>query len=346
MAFENGIADFRSDTVTHPTPEMRKAMADAVVGDDVYSEDPTVNGLEDMVAELLGKEAAVFTPSGTMANQIAIGTHTRPGDEIVCVENAHVRNYEHGGASANFGVAFRPVPSANGEMTAAEIRTAAAGTAYHLPRVSLLSWENTHNVSGGTIVPLDMMHLGSDEARKLGLGVHLDGARLWNAVAASGHAAAEYADCVDSVMFCFSKGLGAPVGSVLAGSSSFIRAARTLRSRLGGSMRQAGVIAAAAKVALQNRDRVQTHHELAKLLGRGLAERFPDAVDADSVVTNMVVVRESGLPWSADRFLAGLADSGVLSALITPGVIRFCTHHNVDSSDVDRVLAVADGLRD
>lgn len=281
-----------------------------------------------------------------MANQVAIGTHTRPGEEVVCVQDGHVRNYEHGGASANFGVAFRPVPSPNGEMTVAGIRTAAAGTAYHLPRVSLLSWENTHNVSGGTVVPLEMMRAGSEEARRLGLGVHLDGARLWNAAAASGHSAAEYAACVDSVMACFSKGLGAPVGSVLAGSVSFIDAARHLRARLGGSMRQAGVIAAAAKVALENRERVVEHHGVAKRLAEGLATRYPDAVDAASVVTNMVIVRDSGLPWSADRFLAALADAGVLSMVIVPGVIRFCTHHNVDESDVDRVLAVADALAD
>jgi threonine aldolase len=344
VAFDSGIADFRSDTVTHPTAEMRRAMAAAPVGDDVYGEDPTVNALEEMVAGLLGKEAALFTPSGTMANQIAMGTHTSRGDEVVCVENAHVRNYEHGGASANFGVAFRPVPSANGEMTVSEIQRAMAGTAHGFPRVSLLSWENSHNVSGGTIVPLQMMREGSETARALGLGVHLDGARVWNAAAASGHDAAEFAACVDSVTFCFSKGLGAPVGSVLSGSTAFIEAGRGLRSRLGGSMRQAGVIAAAARVALENRHRVTEHHQVAKHLATGLANRFPDAVDADAVVTNMVVVRESGLPWSADQFMGALADAGVRTALIVPGVIRFCTHHNVDKADVDRVLAVADSL--
>ena len=344
MAFPNGRADFRSDTVTHPTPEMRRAMADADVGDDVYGEDPTVNALEEMVAGLLGKEAALFTPSGTMANQIAIGTHTRPGDEVVCVERSHVRNYEHGGASANFGVAFRPVPSLNGVMTGAQIRGAAAGTAYHLPRVSLLSWENTHNVSGGTVVPLEVMREGSDVARSMGLSIHLDGARLWNASAASGTDAADFAGCADSVMFCFSKGLGAPVGSILAGSAEFVAAGRETRGRLGGSMRQAGVIAAAARVALEGREKVHEHHAVAKRLGEGLAARFPGAVDAASVVTNMVMVEESGLPWPAAKFEAALADAGILTAFIVPGVLRFCTHHNVDGADVDRVLAVADSL--
>ncbi|MEA2001573.1 MAG: threonine aldolase family protein, partial [Actinomycetota bacterium] len=241
MSFRNGIADFRSDTVTHPTEEMRQAMAGAEVGDDVYGEDPTVNGLQETVSALLGKEEALFVPSGTMANQIALGVHTSPGDEVICVETAHVRNYEHGGASANFGVAFRTVASPNGVMTVEDIRAATAGTEYHLPKTSLLSWENTHNTSGGTIVPLSLMQAGSAEARAQGLRVHLDGARLWNAVVASGVTASEYATCADSVSFCFSKGLGAPVGSILAGSANFIRAAHGLRSRLGGSMRQVGV---------------------------------------------------------------------------------------------------------
>ena len=344
MAFDNGVADFRSDTVTQPTPEMRRAMAAAEVGDDVYGEDPTVNSLEEMAAGLLGKEAAVFTASGTMANQIAIGTHTRPGDEVVCVDRAHVRNYEHGGASANFGVAFRTIPTRNGVMTVDQIRAAAGGTAYDLPRVSLLSWENSHNVSGGTVVPIEVMREGSAAARSMGLSVHLDGARLWNAAAASGTGAAEFASCVDSVMFCFSKGLGAPVGSILAGSAEFIRAGRRVRSRLGGSMRQAGVIAAAARVALENRERVLEHHAVARRLGEGLAARYPQAVDADAVVTNMVVVEESGLPWPAAKFEAALADAGVRTAFIVPGVLRFCTHHNVDADDVDRVFRVADSL--
>lgn len=236
------------------------------------------------------------------------------------------------------------MPTGNGVMTGDQIRGAAAGTAYHLPRVSLLAWENTHNVSGGTVVPVEVMREGSDIARSMGLSIHLDGARLWNAAAASGTAAADFAACVDSVMFCFSKGLGAPVGSVLAGDGDFIAAGRQVRSRLGGSMRQAGVIAAAARVALENRERVHDHHTVAKLLGDGLATRYPEAVDATSVVTNMVVVDEAGLPWPAARFEAALAEAGVFTAFIVPGVLRFCTHHNVDAADVARVLAVADSL--
>jgi threonine aldolase len=344
MAHKSGIADFRSDTVTHPTDEMRAAMAAAEVGDDVYGEDPTVNSLEEEVAGLLGKEAALFTPSGTMANQLALGTYTNPGEEVVCVETAHVRNYEHGGASANFGLSFRTVPSRDGAMNLDQIKEATAGVSYHLPRVSLLSWENTHNVSGGTVVPQDVIAAGSDYAHSIGLAVHIDGARLWNAATASGLAAATIAAPADSVMFCFSKGLGAPVGSILSGPADFITEARWTRARLGGAMRQAGVLAAAAKVALDQRERISDDHANAKRLAAGLATRFPEAVDAAAVQTNMVVVAESGLPWSADHLIGKLGAAGIRTALITPGVIRFCTHRNVDAADVDRVLAVVDEL--
>lgn len=344
MAYADGIADFRSDTVTHPTDEMRAAMAAAVVGDDVYGEDPTVNRLEETAAGLLGKQDAVFTPSGTMANQIAIGVQTDPGDEAICVEWAHVRNYEHGGASANFGVAFRTVPSPNGEMTVDEIAAATAGPEYHLPPVSLLAWENTHNVSGGTVVPIDVMEAGSAEAWRRGLKVHLDGARLWNAVAASGTQASRYAACADTVMFCFSKGLGAPVGSILCGPAALMNEARRVRARLGGGMRQAGVLAAAAEIALRDRERIQDDHALAKRLAMGLADRFPDAVDADSVVTNMVVVSERGLPWAAQQLVDALHSAGIRTGFIRPGHLRFCTHRNVDDADVERLLAVVDSL--
>ena len=344
MSFSDGIADFRSDTVTRPTAQMLAAMTAAPVGDDVYGEDPTVNALEEEVADLLGKQAALFTPSGTMANQLAIGVQVNPGEEVICVETAHVRNYEHGGASANFGVSFRAVPSRNGEMTRAAIEQAAAGTAYHLPRVRLLSWENTHNVSGGTVVSQDVLNEGSAYAKSVGLRVHIDGARLWNASLASGVTAADMVAPADSVMFCFSKGLGAPIGSILVGAADLITEARWFRSRLGGAMRQAGVLAGAAKVALDGRERLVDDHANARALARGIADRFPDAVDPSAVVTNMVVVKESGLPFPADELIANLDREGIRTALITPGVIRFCTHHDVDAADVKRVLAVIDEM--
>jgi threonine aldolase len=345
MAFPDGTADFRSDTVSRPTAAMRQAMAVAEVGDEVYGEDPTVKALEETAAALLGKEAAVFVPSGTMANQIAIGAQTHPGEEVVCVETAHVRNYEHGGASANFGVGFRTVASPNGEMTSDAIEAATAGSVYHLPEPTLLTWENTHNVSGGTIVPLEVMQQGSAVARSRGLAVHLDGARLWNAVAASGVDAADYAACADTVMFCFSKGLGAPIGSVLTGPAAVIARAGELRFRLGGGMRQAGIIAAAAAVALANRERLVADHELAGELARGLADRLPLAVDPTAVKTNMLLVAETGLPWPATRLVAALAAAGIAVGFIRPGILRFCTHHDVDHEDVAAVLRVVDGLR-
>ena len=229
-------------------------------------------------------------------------------------------------------------------MSVADIEEAVAGTAYGFPRVGLLAWENTHNVSGGTVVPQEMIRDGSEYAHSIGLRVHIDGARLWNAAAASGVPAATLAAPADSVMFCFSKGLGAPVGSILAGAADFIGAARGIRARLGGGMRQVGVLAAAARVALDERERIMDDHATARQLAAGLAARFPEAVDPDAVVTNMVVVHETGLPWPADRFISELAGAGVRAALIVPGVIRFVTHRNVDTADVNRILAVADNV--
>ena len=216
MAFPDGTADFRSDTVSRPTAEMRRAMADAEVGDDVYGEDPTVAALQEEAAAAVGTEAALFVPSGTMGNQIAVHLLTRPGDEIVCNEWAHVRNYEHGAASWLSGVAFRSVPGDGGVVTVEQIRAAVDQSGYHLPAVSLLVWENSHNVSGGAVVPLETMVAGTAAARTAGLRVHLDGARLFNAAAATGTPAFEFADQADTVMFCLSKGLGAPVGGVVA----------------------------------------------------------------------------------------------------------------------------------
>jgi threonine aldolase len=342
MAFPDGIADFRSDTVTRPTDEMREAMAVAAVGDDVYGEDPTVNALETESAALLGKEAAVFVPSGTMGNQLALAIHTRPGQEVICAESAHIRDYEHGAAGALWGVSMRPVHTPNGEMTVAEIATMLDRMAYHRPPIALLAWENTHNVSGGTTVPIEMMEAGSALARDHGLAVHLDGARIWNAVAASGVPATRYAATADTVMFCFSKGLGGPVGSVLAGSAASVSTARLWRERLGGAMRQVGIVAAGAAIALRDRGRLADDHVVARELGEGLAERYPAAVAP--VETNMVLVDEVGLPWTAAELRDALDAVGVRVGLIRPGVLRFCTHRDVDRADVARVLDIVDGM--
>lgn len=342
MAFSDGTADFRSDTVTRPTAEMRTAMASAEVGDDVYGEDPTVNALQEEAAAAVGMEAALFVPSGTMANQIAISVHTSPGTEVICVDWAHVRNYEVGAASALSGVAFRNVRTTGGVMTTDDIEALLIEAGYHLPKVSLLVWENTHNLSGGSVVPVDVMAAGTGVARDHGLAVHLDGARLWNAVAASGTEARAFATEVDSLMFCFSKGLGAPVGSIICGSRDFIDEGHDRRKRFGGGMRQAGVLAAAARVGLRDRDRLQDDHVLAERLGAEMQKRFPDATSP--VFSNMVLVDEAGLPFSARTLVDALAAAGVRVGFVKPGVIRFVTHFDVADSDVDRVLDAVDEL--
>ena len=344
MAFPDGTADFRSDTVTRPTVEMREAMASAPVGDDVYGEDPTVNALEQAAAALLGKEAAVFVPSGSMGNLLGLMTQASPGDEVICVESAHVRNYEMGAAVAVGGLQFRTIPTSNGEIQPSEVSAATEQSGYDFPQISMLAWENTHNWSGGTLIPYELMQATSGAARAAGLRIHLDGARLWNAVAASGVAASDYAALADTVQFCFSKGLGAPVGSILCGTVDLIAAARNLRKRLGGGMRQVGVIAAAAAVALETRERLGEDHLLAQQLGEGIAARFPEAVSLDQVQTNMVLVHGGGLPVEISEFQSRLADSGVLVGSISPRTLRFVTHRDVNSNDVDRVLEVVGRL--
>ncbi|HSQ38287.1 MAG TPA: threonine aldolase family protein [Acidimicrobiia bacterium] len=343
MAFPDGIADFRSDTVTRPTPEMRRAMAEAEVGDDSYGEDPTVNLLQQEAAAMVGKEAALFVPSGTMGNQLAINLQTRPGDEVLCTEWAHLRNYERGAAAALSGAAFRTVPGEGGLITPEHVEEALVWAETRLPRVSLLVWENTHNAAGGTVLLPEMVAPATAVARERGLAVHLDGARLFNAAVACGRPAAELAAGADTVMFCFSKGLGAPVGSVLCGTAEFIAEARGVRRRFGGTMRQAGVLAAAARVALHDWPRLAADHQLARLLAESLDERLPGSVPV-LPQTNMVQVPGDGLAGGAEAFREALARAGVLVGYIRPGVLRFVTHRDVDASDVARVAAVAAAL--
>jgi threonine aldolase len=342
MAFPDGIADFRSDTVTRPTDAMRRAMADAAVGDDVYGEDPTVNALEEEAAAAIGMEAGLFVPSGVMGNQIALHLLARPGDEILCVATAHVRNYEQGAAAALSGAAFRTLPGPDGEMDADAIEGAFVGAGYHLPSLTTVVWENTHNVSGGTVVTFDHMAAGTAVARRFGAGIHLDGARIWNAAAASGVAAARYAGLADTVMFCLSKGLGAPIGSMLCASKESIEAGRVIRRRFGGAMRQVGVIAAAGRIALAERDRLTDDHAVAAALAAGLHERFGNA--ASDAATNMVMLSGPGLPASTEQIAASLAAAGIKVGHIRPGVLRFVTHRDVDLDDVRRTLAVLDDL--
>lgn len=338
MAFPDGTADFRSDTVTRPTDEMRRAMADAEVGDDVFSDDPTVNLLEEEAAAAVGKESAVFVPSGTMGNQLAVMLQTRPGEEVLCDDGAHVRNVERGAASALSGVAFRTVHAPGGRIEPEQIEAVMETAGTFLPRIGLMVWENTHNLSGGRVIPLDVMDAGNAAAKRHRLSVHVDGARVFNAAAALGVGADRIAAGADSIQFCFSKGLGAPVGSILCGDTDAMREVRYLRKRLGGGMRQVGVIAAPARIALRDRDRLVDDHELARTLASKIADRAPEAVDPDEVETNIVRVAVDHLPAPWPEIAARAEADRVRVLGPMGGMWRIVTHRDVDAADVDRLV--------
>lgn len=346
MAFPDGLADFRSDTVTRPTREMIEAIATAPLGDDVYHDDPTVNLLEEESAAAVGKEAAVYVPTGTMGNQLSIMYHTNPGEEVLANAASHLRSIEAGAAQALSGVAFRTVDREGGQILAEDVDDAMASAGFvpdmgiHMfPRIGLMTWENTHNLSGGRVIPFDLMKATSERAREHGLSIHLDGARIWNAVAASGVDGPAWGALTDTIMFCFSKGLGAPIGSIVCGSQETIAEIRYLRERMGGGMRQVGVIAAAARVGLAQRERLVEDHQLAQKLAVGLAERFPGSIDPGSVETNLVRVDfpSIGMSWGEvhDRLTAAAIK---VNAPIRGGW-RICTHRDVDPSDVERLFA-------
>jgi threonine aldolase len=333
------MIDLRSDTVTQPTPGMREAMAQAQVGDDVLGDDPTVKELEAETAALLGKEAALFTPSGTMANEVAIRSLTEPGDEILVEANAHLYYYESGGPAALSGVLCRCIEGRRGVFTGAQLEAALRPDDQHFPRTRLVCVENTHNRGGGKIWPLEQVKEVAAAARKHGLQLHLDGARLWNASVATGIPEGEYAALFDTVSVCFSKGLGAPVGSALAGTKSFIERARRFRKMFGGGMRQAGIIAAGALFALRHqRDRLALDHANAKALVRGLAgieglEAYPDEVE-----TNMVRARVQGL--SAQQLVERLQTRGVLVLAVGPDTVRAVTNLMVSAEDISEAVGV------
>lgn len=344
MAFPDGIADFRSDTVTRPTAEMRAAMAEAEVGDDVYGDDPTVNALEEEAAAVVGKEAAVFVPTGTMGNQLAVMLHTRPGDEVLCDEGAHVRNFERGAASALSGVAFRTVHAPGGRIEPHQIDAVMEAAGRFFPRIRLLVWENTHNLSGGRVIPPQVMDAGNAAARRHGLRIHLDGARIFNAACFLEVEPERLTEGVDTVQFCFSKGLGAPIGSILCGDPDLMAEARYLRKMLGGGMRQVGVIAAAARVALRRRERLVEDHLLARYLAERIADHAPGAVDLAAVETNMVNVVVEHLPRSWPEIAADLQAAGVkANPPLAGGVWRIVTHRDVDRNDVDRLIRAVFG---
>src|SRR5512144_1153404 len=300
----SGIAvDLYSDTVTRPTPAMRRALADAEVGDEQNREDPTVNRLQETVAELLGTEAALFLPSGTMCNQIAFAVHCRPGDEILLHELAHPLLYEAGGPAALVGAIMRPLPGARGLYTAEQVRNAVRPRVHYMPRTRALSVEQTANIVGGVCWPLAQIVEVCEAGHAAGLVCHMDGARLMNAVVASGTPARAFARPFDSLWLDLTKGLGAPVGAVLAGSRAFIEEAWVFKQRFGGAMRQAGIIAAAGLYALEHHvDRLAEDHERARRLARGLAEVPGIAVDADRVETNIVIFDVRGTGLTGEEF--------------------------------------------
>jgi threonine aldolase len=334
------ISDFRSDTVTKPTPRMRQAMAEAEVGDDVYGEDPTVRRLEEKTAEVLGHEAALFVPTGSMGNQLSLHVHARPGTEVILEGRCHIFHYEMAGMAALSGLLPRPVDGVRGRLApdavAAWIRPESV---YYLPRTSVLALENTHNGAGGTVTPREAIDPLLALAKQHGISVHLDGARLWNAAAALGVTEASLAAGFDSVMTCFSKGLRAPVGSAVSGSKDFVAEARRVRKLFGGGMRQAGVIAAAALVALEEeRSRLPEDHARATKLAAGLAGLRGIRIDPTEVETNIVRFSFDDTWGDAETLVARLADRGVLTGSGGPNAIRMVTHADVNDIDLERAL--------
>jgi len=330
-----GFIDLRSDTVTLPTEEMRRAMAEAEVGDDVYGEDPTIQRLERLAAEIMGKEAALFVPSGTMGNQVSVMTHTQRGDEVIMEAESHVYYYEVGAMAVLSGVQARPVPGRRGVMDPDDVRKAIRErNNIHFPRTSLVVLENTHNRGGGKVLPLENVKAISDIAHSNGLSVHMDGARIFNAQVATGIPVSEYAKYADSVMFCLSKGLCAPVGSMVVGSKDFINKARKNRKMLGGGMRQAGVLAAAGIIALTKMvDRLQEDHDNAKLLAQKL-QQLGYGVDPEEVETNMVVVNVTPTGKDVHTMEMELRSRGVLANANSPKTLRLVTHYGITKDDV------------
>ncbi len=335
----NDVIDLRSDTVTKPTAAMRAAMAAAEVGDDVYGEDPTINRLEARAAEVFGREAAIFVPTGSMGNQIALRLHTQQGQEVVCESRAHVMDWEMGMAAVFSGCQLRTVAGHRGVLRWRDIEPALATTGLYYKAQTGLVWvENTHNMAGGTVTPLAVMRELVEGAHGRGLPIHLDGARVFNAAAALDAPVAELTRGFNTVNFCLSKGLCAPVGSLLVGTEEHIRRARPLRKALGGGMRQAGVLAAAGLIALEEMpERLHEDHENAKLLAHALSEIEGIALDPGSVETNIVIFTTEG---DAPSLVSAMKERGVLASAIGPHSVRLVTHRDVDTAACERAAGV------
>ncbi len=336
--------DLRSDTVTQPSAEMRRAMAEAEVGDDVFLEDPTVNRLQDRAAAMFGREAALFVPSGSMGNLTCILAHTRPGQEVICESAGHIYNYEMASMAAIAGVLPRVLTGADGILTWDAIADAIRPKTYYRAQTSLVSLENTHNMAGGTVYPTALAAHICDEAHAAGLRVHLDGARIFNAATALGEPVAAMTSRFDSVQFCLSKGLGAPVGSMIVGAREFIERCRAIRKMLGGAMRQVGVLAAAGLVALERGPlRLQEDHDHAARLARALAEMPGVSLDPGKVRTNIVIADVRGTGLAAGDFVSALAGHHVLAVTVDAARVRFVTHLDVDRAGIDTAIGA---LRD
>jgi len=334
------VIDLRSDTQTKPSPGMRAAMAAAEVGDEQRREDPTVLALEERAAAFLGQEEAVYLPTATMSNQIALAILGVRGTELIVEETAHIMVAELGGAAMHSGLQTRGLPGYRGRLTPEQVRaTVRVSDGFHIPSASVVALENTHNSAGGSVWPLDELHAVVDETRELGLAVHLDGARLANAAVALGVSAADIVRRFDTVTLCLSKGLGCPLGAVIAGSRELMARARVEKHRFGGAMRQAGIVAAAGVYALEhNVERLAEDHAHARRLAEGWEARGVP-VDVDLVETNFVQVDVAGLGLSSAEAIGRLADAGVgLSATVKPGVLRAVTHLDIGDDDVERAV--------
>ena len=337
--------DLRSDTVTLPTDEMREAMNNAEVGDDVYQEDPTINRLEELAAKKLGKEAALFVPSGTMGNLIAVLTHCQRGDEVILEMDSHIYYYEVGGMSAVAGVIPRLIAGDKGILDPQDIKRALREENLHYPKTTLICVENTHNRAGGTIIPPEIIEEICQLGHERNIQVHLDGARIFNAAVALNIKPAIFTKNVDSVMFCLSKGLSAPVGSILAGSKEFIQRARKNRKMLGGGMRQAGILAAAGIIALEKMvERLGEDHKNARILGEGLANIGGIKVDLETVQTNMVCfdLNESGM--GTYQFLPKLAEYNILGSPRPLTKVRLVTHYGINEDDIYATIKAIKGI--
>ncbi|MGI4830255.1 MAG: threonine aldolase family protein [Janthinobacterium lividum] len=345
MANERWI-DLRSDTVTRPTAAMRRAMAEAEVGDDVYGEDPTINRLEARAAEVFGREAAIFVPTGTMGNQIAVRLHTRHGQEVICEARSHLLDWEMAMVAAFSGCVPRTVAGERGILQWAEIKKAIAPKIYYRAQTGLVWIENSHNMAGGTVTPLSVLIDIWEGAQAAGLPVHLDGARVFNAATAAGVSVAELTRGFDTVMFCLSKGLGAPVGSMLVGSREAIAEARAVRKALGGGMRQAGVLAAAGLIALEEMPaRLGEDHANARLLAEAVAQCEGAEIDLGAVETNIVIfkLKEEG---DAAGLVQALKEQQILASAVGPHAVRFVTHLDVSQQDCRRAAEVVTRLLD